>query len=944
MKWAAIILFLSYLTANNYARQAQVIQKGKENFLRNKVIVKINNEFLSTLTPSILAEQLNKKFSQQVVKNVEGLFTTSATLQKGKSFLNGIFIVTTNDNENPGDIAQALLTLPEVEWAEPKYVRQVCYNPNDEFFTSGTQSYLDVIKASAAWEVTKGSKEVVIAIIDTGVDIDHPDLTDNIFLNKMEIPDNGKDEDDFGEFADDIHGWDFGGESGTPDNDPREDFSPLNGYHGTHVSGIASAVTDNNYGVASIGYNCKILPVKASEQNIVDENNIPKIIYGFEGIKYAVDKGAKIICCSWGGYEFSRFEQEIIDYAVSKGVLVVAAAGNDNSQRPFYPASYKGVLSVGWSNNDDTRSIASNYGNHVDVMAPGTGIYSTWPLISSQNSPFKFAGGSSMSAPLVAGLAGLVISKYPNLTPLQTAERMRVTSENIEEKNSSMYKNLLGSGRVNAFDAVSEKKVFSLRATDVQLNQKVHHNVEWEDTTEIQITFTNYLNPIVNASVTISTSEPFVKIINNTFETGSLAEFSTVGNSFSFTLEDQAPTDTTIYFLLKYDSPVYKDFQWIEAKINPSFVTHNNGKLEATITNIGGIGFSDLQNQIGDGFKLSGGSNILNEGSFLFGNSAQKLIDGVRQTKAIASSDFKILKSVSLYENKSANESLAIFNDGNAGPSFLGIETQIRTYTFNSAPDDAYLLIEAALKNTMHKDIKNLHAGYFLDFNLSEDAFSDSTYYDVPDNFAYVTNKNQQKGIVGAALLTKQKAGYTSINNNWRVGEVILLDGFSDEEKWYSISSDIHKEKIYGDVSFTISGGPFSILAGETETVAFVIAIASNKEELRQIIRQSRKKNLALGINQQDGLPTEHKLNQNYPNPFNPETTITYHLPKAELVTLKVYDILGREIESLVNEYKQAGVYSCKLRIDNGRFSSGVYFYRLQCGGYSETKKMILIK
>ncbi|MDP2037042.1 MAG: T9SS type A sorting domain-containing protein, partial [Ignavibacteria bacterium] len=257
--------------------------------------------------------------------------------------------------------------------------------------------------------------------------------------------------------------------------------------------------------------------------------------------------------------------------------------------------------------------------------------------------------------------------------------------------------------------------------------------------------------------------------------------------------------------------------------------------------------------------------------------------------------------------------------------------------------------------NTSQQEIKNLYLGYFMDWNLSDNYFNDSTTYDELDNFAYVLNKDNI--VAGATLLSQQKIGYTGINSTWRVGEIILEDGFQDEEKWYSISNGIIKDKVYGDVSFVISGGPVNLFSGKKEIFAFAIAPASSKEELRQILKQSRQKYLSIPDNIDDTnpqIPGDYLLQQNYPNPFNPETTISYQLPKAEYVTLKVYDVLGREVATLVNEFKQAGVYHSSFITlpasptarQGGRssFATGVYFYRLQAGSFVQAKKMLLLK
>ncbi|MBI3123566.1 MAG: S8 family peptidase [Ignavibacteriales bacterium] len=561
-----------------------------------------------------------------------------------------------------------------------------------------------------------------------------------------------------------------------------------------------------------------------------------------------------------------------------------------------------------------------------------------------------------MSAPLVAGLAGLVISKFTNITTQQLVERIRATCDQIEDKNLSNYKYLLGSGRINAHRAVSDEKIFSLRATNAVfgvVNSSVPND---DDTIRVELEFTNFLTPISNVKISLSCRDSFVRFINNQLEIGSLHELEkTKAQSIFFVLDNYAPTDTSIFILVKYEAAGYFDFQWLPVKINPSFVTLNNDKIEVSVTNKGGIGYSDLSHLRGVGFRTVNGNNFLSEGAQMIGTSADKLIDGVRINSISISSDLTAQKSISLRKNNLMSESFAYFNDNNSGTSRLGIQTRVHSYIFNTAPDNSYLLFEVTIKNITLLEIKNLYLGYFLDINLSDDGLSDSTSYDNTDKFAYVINKNSHNGIVGAALLTNQKDCYAGINNNWHVGEMILADGFQDEEKWYSISNGILKEKVFGNVSFTVGGGPVSVLPSGEETFAFVVAPASSKEELRQIIRQSRKKYITLDVMNEKIVPLEYKLYQNYPNPFNPSTTIQYSIPVVGTksattthVTLKVYDVLGREIATLVDEDKSPGTYEVQFNTSNAEpkrtIPTGVYFYRLQTGDFIQTKKMILLK
>ncbi|MDI6791398.1 MAG: S8 family serine peptidase [bacterium] len=344
-------------------------------------------------------------------------------------------------------VAAAYQQNPLVEYAEPNYIRQTNYTPNDPFLSWG----LTNIEAYSAWDITAGTSDVVIAVVDTGLDWDHPDLSDNIWINPGEIPDNGVDDDGNG-FVDDYRGWDFTDAPGGPaasgedyldrDNDPM-DFHG----HGTHVAGIVAAVADNGIGSAGLAYGGKVMAVRSGYKTaggsgwLEDDDCAAAIIY-------AADNGAKVINMSWGGPSPSSVIQDALNYAASAGCLLIAAAGNSSSSSPFYPAAAGNVLAVAATGSNDSKASFSNYGDWIDVSAPGTGIYST--LFDNTYASWS---GTSMAAPFVAGLGGLIFSQNPDWDRERVAQQIKDTADNIDSINPS-YAGLLGSGRINAYQAL----------------------------------------------------------------------------------------------------------------------------------------------------------------------------------------------------------------------------------------------------------------------------------------------------------------------------------------------------------------------------------------------------------------------------------------------------------------------------------------------------------
>ena len=265
-----------------------------------------------------------------------------------------------------------LETSQMVTYAQPKPVAYPLFIPNDDSIKMANQYYLNNIEAFAGWDVDSGDTNIIIGIVDSGTDWDHPDLTNNIYYNTGD-PIDGIDNDNDG-YTDNYRGWDLADN----DNDPS---STSNSYHhGTLVSGLAAASTNNGQGIAGSGFKCRFLPVKTQRDNLSYHTN------AYEGIVYAADHGCHIINCSWGSItNQGQFELDIINYATfNKDALVIAAAGNSGDESIFFPASMENVISVAGTDMNDVKyeqstspSSSSNYGIHVDICAPGFNIYTT---------------------------------------------------------------------------------------------------------------------------------------------------------------------------------------------------------------------------------------------------------------------------------------------------------------------------------------------------------------------------------------------------------------------------------------------------------------------------------------------------------------------------------------------------------------------------------------
>lgn len=347
----------------------------------------------------------------------------------------------------------------EVEYAEPNYLTDVIYTPNDPLYPMGpnrlNQWYLENpgrntninapahkidadIDASSAWDITKGSPSIVIGIIDTGIDYTHPDL-------------GGK----FGPAYKVMGGYDFA----NSDTDPMDDHG-----HGTHVAGIVAATGNNSAGISGTCPDCRLMALKTNGSG--GTGSYAKLA---RAVTYAADNGVKILNISLGGPAYSNYLNEAIQSAYASGVVIVAAAGNNGNTQTLYPAAHQNVIAVANLEATDIKANGSNYGSRIDISAPGSSILSTamtglscgTSYHESGIQRYSYCGGTSMASPVVAGVVGLMRSNNPSLSAPFIKTKIKATADNIDNENPE-YIGMLGAGRINAYKALTK----SIRAEE----------------------------------------------------------------------------------------------------------------------------------------------------------------------------------------------------------------------------------------------------------------------------------------------------------------------------------------------------------------------------------------------------------------------------------------------------------------------------------------------
>ncbi|MCX6562642.1 MAG: S8 family peptidase [Candidatus Aminicenantes bacterium] len=353
------------------------------------------------------------------------------------------YVVRIPEDATVEEMVEAFGRNPDIAYVQPNYIYRACLTPNDKYFedqyalfNKGQQvgwvpgspqgKPSADIKATSAWEETTGIAGVVIGIVDTGVDLNHPDLKNKIRSR----------------------GYDFV----NGDTDATDD----NG-HGTMVAGIAAAETNNYEGIAGVAWNSKILPVK-----VLDQFGSGTTVTIVNGILWAVDNGAQILNLSFGAPAKDNAVEEALKYAFeTKGVFIAAAAGNDNTA-VYYPAAYdRYVCATAATDYNDQRTTWSNFGPEIDVAAPGDKIITTYPvaLTPAGFQPYKFQDGTSMAGAHVAGLAALIRGIKPSLSPSDIMNIIRYSADDV---NSSIHKGrdvFIGYGRINMEKALVPLKI-----------------------------------------------------------------------------------------------------------------------------------------------------------------------------------------------------------------------------------------------------------------------------------------------------------------------------------------------------------------------------------------------------------------------------------------------------------------------------------------------------
>jgi thermitase len=452
----AAVLGLAVLSTNATAKFSEEVA-----FVPGEVLVKVKPGFKGQFLAkkSLLGAEIKKE-----INTTAGQFVLLKSHSKSaQSLINELKLLNEVSIAEPNYIYRAITSVPTLESILTGSVREHASSlaPRDPLYgklwglnntgsnepdRNGGQSTTPGIQgadidAEKAWGITRGSKRVVVAVIDTGIDYHHPDLKNNMWINEKEIPGNRIDDDNNG-YIDDVYGW----------NAQMDNGNPMDGNaHGTHCAGTIGAEHNNGIGVAGVMSDVSLMGVK-----FLSDEGSGNLADAVEAIDYATKMNVDIMSNSWGGGGFSQSLEDVIKAAKNKGIVFVAAAGNEssnNDSRPSYPASYQvdNVISVASHTAQDSLSSFSCYGRRsVHVAAPGSNVLSTTP-----RGEYKVFSGTSMATPHVSGVIGLLLSETGRLPVLEVRNRLMATSV----PGAAYRKTVASGGRVNVYNFLTDTRI-----------------------------------------------------------------------------------------------------------------------------------------------------------------------------------------------------------------------------------------------------------------------------------------------------------------------------------------------------------------------------------------------------------------------------------------------------------------------------------------------------
>ncbi len=975
----SVIVGMVLMVAHILLLPVAAMQPWEEAYMSGRVTVEFKEGALPVLGQAKTGlSSFDKAAAPFGVHNVQQAFpimeaaAAKRTLSAVGRQLRRMYTVEFTGPYDPWEVANALMRSKEVKQAEPHFKYhlaggvveavapsesvEVRAEPNDPLYTD--QTHLKRLEMEAAWDVVKGEDgDIVIAIVDGGTDWRHRDLQDNVWINADEMPGNNVDDDNNG-FVDDVNGWNFPFDKPDPTGSSE---TPSTSAHGTAVSGVAAAVTNNEIGIAGTSWNAKFMPVNTGCKS--EE----LLCYTGRGTLYAVENGANVITASFGSPTASFAGRTVMELAVERGTVVVAAAGNDGDnldRTPHYPASYPTTLSVGGIQKDSDRTANHAFGRSLDVVAASIDVDFT-----ALGGGFGNGDGTSFAAPLVAGVAALVQTQNPDFGALEVMEQLKQTADNIDAANSSFLAELSGKGRVNARRAVTEEATPGIRLLDYKWTDDDQDlDLQPGDVFTVEANFTNYGGDASALMVGLRAPErrSFVTVTSPMVAVGPVQRGGSFTARFEVEVHDPAPDNFLVQLIVTVqDGEFTSTSDLFRIRINIKGVRNlSTPKLVTSVTDRGNIGYRGqaVADALGNGFNITGKTgdlvNIIYEGGLMIGTDALSVVDCVREaSQQPPNAHFELvpgteLKNVSSSAPTTGAVRVEIQDSGATTP--LGLHILQESFVDDTAGNDEFLVLQYTMTNTNEtKQLNDMWIGLFFDWDISGDVKDRGTYNE-EQQVGMMFDSDDAIGGVGVKVLTNNaQFSYETVEIAITGGD----GGYTAAEKWESLSGGIGVTELADiDLAQVIGAGPFNLKPQESAVAAFaVIAGQGESDVLENAANAQRLWDEVLNVNrvatEEEPVPAHFDFVPVYPNPGNGPYSLSFTLPDAADVDLMIYNALSQEVRALMQEHRSAGEHTVDwdgLDDSGARVASGVYFARLAATGlrgrFTKSQPLVVVR
>jgi len=842
-----------------------------------------------TYVPGEIVVKFHDGVSRQQVDAVQADLGTSLISANTQIGINQLRIPAGSTVE---DMVAAFNARPDVEFAEPNYIAHAFMTPNDPYYSY--QWHMPMINMPAAWDQTTGSPSVVVAVIDCGVAYETygaftqaPDLAGTTFVAGYDYVNN--------------------------DSHPNDDCA-----HGTHVAGTIAQTTNNSLGVAGVAFNCAIMPIK-----VLDASGNGTYTAIVNGITYAADHGAEVINMSLGGASGSTALQNAVIYAYNAGVTIVCAAGNAGTSAPQYPAAYTQCISVSAVRYDQTYTWYTSYGSTIDICAPGGDVaidqngdgYPDGVLQQTHDGTnygtfgYYFYDGTSMACPHVAGLAALLISKNGGtMTPTAVRAAIQNTATDLGAAGWDQY---YGYGLINANAALltisNNPPVAAFSGTPTS------------GYAPLAVNFTD-------ASTNSPTSWAWTFGDGGTSTAQNPSHIYTVAGTYTVTL-----TATNAY---GSDGETKTGYITVTtAPTDPPVAAFSGTPTSGTIPFT--VVFTDAS------------TNGPTSWAWDFGDGGTSTAQNPSHSYTVAGTYTVTLTATNAYGSDSEVKTGYItanavtqqcddFNDGN----YTGWTNSTGTWTISSST------LRGNSTTSNAKLTSPFGSFSTATINCSVRMNTGRTQRNARIIFAYV-NASNYRFIQG-----------DDVGNTWRIYE--RVSGTNTlRASW---SSTISSNTWYAVQVTVAATGTVTLRVGTTTLGSYTFgSVVTGPVGVGYNVSNSYFDNFCVSTaggssNGWDEMgedvaevivPEGFTLDQNYPNPFNPKTTISFSLPTTSHVTLEIFNVLGQQVTTLVDQTMGAGQHQIDWNSTDQSGSpvaSGVYFYRLTTSEQTLSKKMLLLK